>query len=135
MKYLNVLSLFLFLFSCSTTNEETVVDAEAYNKSLQQSFELTAPLDSKSGMEAFFAHFKSQKIVLDGEMRSITQEELTLLYDLTLEKIALFATPSNAKKAPTREQIRDAMRAECGGYMLGLDWWCKAAVDIAYLLG
>ncbi|MBD0403507.1 hypothetical protein [Flammeovirga sp. EKP202] len=137
MKLLSVLSLSLLLFiaSCSTTNEEKIIDAEVHNKTLQDSFELTSPLDSKSGMEAFISHFSTFKIEENNQVRNITEEELLYFYNLTLEKIAQFEIPSNAKKAPTREEIRSALLNECGGYFSGLDVACKTAVWIAYYLG
>ena len=118
------------------------VDFDQLNCLKSASYDLTEVLKTDEGKALFIGHFSNLKIEIEGKEYAINDYDPLLvdeLYESTLEKLTQFDSANLksaqlSKAAPTKEEIRAALKEECGKYMFGIDAICKLAVDIAYIL-
>jgi len=144
--------------SCEKNNEVNSMyeglNIQEYNKEITQSFfdefsqitfikssfdKTSKKFDREKVKELFIEYFNDYKIEVEGEIYSLSEYEDFSSIDLyysTLEKIYKFENyeTNGLKSSPTKEEIRDALKEECGKYIWGVSDYCKLAVDIAYIL-
>ena len=116
---------------------------ELINKYKKETTNLKS-IKQQNDQEIFMKYFSDYLILVDGVVYRI--EDFLPIADLTeddfyymfIEKMVTLSETetlkSSMKKPPTREEIRNALMEECENYFL-LEYACKAAVEIAYLLG
>lgn len=147
----------IFFVSCekekviATQESQTI---EEYNQTILNVYEIefnqlnctksaelsvTEILETEEGKIQFIEFCSDLKIEIEGDEYIINDYNPALvdeLYESTLAKLSHFELEGfkSINTAPTDEEIRDALKEECGQYMFGIDVLCKLAVDIAYVL-
>ena len=121
--------------------ESFKADFDQLNCLKSTSLDLAETLKTEEGKALFIGHFSNLKIEIEGDEYIINEYDPLLvdeLFESTLVKLSQFDSTSlksaELLKSVSDEEIRDALKAECGKYMFGLDSICKLAVDIAYIL-
>lgn len=154
MKISTVLLLLLIVFtSCSNDDGlETTINEniKAHNIDLITSYEFSNS-KNKDLADNFSSYFSDYQFYIENEIITLgefmTKKDLTSedFYQLYLEKANNYGKNGLAKNGdedctdtceeekPTDNEIRDAMMDECEEYYL-LEYPCKAAVEIAYIL-